>query len=251
VLVGVADDPEHIWSYDVNAGALTQLTFEGSNRAPIWSADGQRVAFSSNRSGAFNLFAAAATTDGAAERLAAADSLQLPGSWAPDGRLAFMEQHASTGRDIWLLDRTGTRTVFANSPADESAPRFSPDGRLIAFVSNESGEAAIYVRSPGTSIARRVSRGPALEPVWRRDGAVLYYRSDGEVVATPISGDGVPQPERSRVIFSGASEPGNYDAAGFDVLPGDGRFVMITRAGANTTPDELRFILNWMPGSAQ
>jgi Tol biopolymer transport system component len=249
VLVGVADDPEHIWSYDLNAGALTQLTFEGSNRGPIWSADGQRVAFSSNRGGAFNLFAASATADGAAERLAAADSLQLPGSWSPDGRLAFMEQHASTGRDIWLLDRTGTRTVLANSPADESAPRFSPDGRWIAFVSNESGEAAIYVRSPGAPIARRVSRGPALEPVWRRDGAVLYYRSGGELIATPIGGDGTPQPERSRVVFSGAAEPGNYDAAGFDVLPGDGRFVMITRAGANTTPGQLRFILNWLPGS--
>ena len=251
VLVGVADDPEHIWSYDLNAGALTQLTFEGSNRGPIWSADGQRVAFSSNRNGAFNLFAATATADGAAERLAAADSLQLPGSWSPDGRMAFMEQHASTGRDIWLLDPSGARTVIANSPADESAPRFSPDGRLIAFVSNQSGEAAIYVRSLSASVARRVSRGAALEPVWRRDGAVLYYRSDGGVVATPVSGDGVPQPDRSRVVFTGAAEAGNYDAAGFDVLPGDGRFVMITRAGANSTPGELRFIVNWTPGSSE
>ena len=108
VLLGVADSAENIWSYDLSAGTLTQLTYEAANRVPIWSPDGQRVIFSSNRGGALNLFAAPASANGPADRLTTSDSLQLPGSWSPDGAaLAFMEQHPSTGRDIWLLQRNG------------------------------------------------------------------------------------------------------------------------------------------------
>ena len=87
-----------VWSYDLSAGTLTQLTFDAANRAPIWSHDGQRVIFASNRNGALNLFSLPAGGDGSAERLTTTESLQLPGSWSPDGEtLAFMEQHPSTG----------------------------------------------------------------------------------------------------------------------------------------------------------
>ena len=101
VLLGLADDTEHVWSYDLSAGTLTQLTFEAANRAPIWSPDGQRVVFASNRHGALNLFALPAGANGPAERLTTSESLQVPGSWSPDGEmLAFMEQHRSEERRV-------------------------------------------------------------------------------------------------------------------------------------------------------
>jgi serine/threonine-protein kinase len=246
VLLGVADSAENVWSYDLSAGTLTQLTFEAANRAPIWSQDGQRVVFASNRNGALNLFALPAAGDGPAERLTTSDSLQLPGSWSRDGEmLAFMEQHPSTGRDIWLRRRNGDRSAFANGEADESAPRFSPDGRWIAYVSNESGQSEVYVRSTTGQASQRVSRDGGAEPVWRRDGSALFYRSYGKLMVTQMSGG---TPLASRVVNSLAAEPGTFDAAGYDVMTGD-RFLMITGASPGTATSELRVILNWLPAS--
>jgi serine/threonine-protein kinase len=250
VLLGVADSAEHVWSYDLSAGTIMQLTFEAANRAPIWFPDGRRIAFASNRNGALNLFAAPAAAEGLAERLTTSDSLQVPGSWSPDGELlVFMEQHPSTGRDIWLLRRDGTRTALVATPADESAPRFSPDGRWIAYVSNESGQAEVYVRSTAVSAgARKVSAGGGAEPVWRRDGGALYYRSDGRLLAVPMSAGAMPA-GASRAVFDGHSEPGTFDAAGYDAMTGVDRFLMIDSVSAGSAPSELRIILNWARAS--
>jgi Tol biopolymer transport system component len=246
VLLGVADTSEHVFSYSLAAGTLTQLTFDSANRAPIWFPDGQRMLFASNRAGALNLFAAPAIEGGTPERLTASDSLQMPGSWSPDGELlAFVEHHPSTGRDIWLWRRaSGERSVFANSEADESAPRFSPDGRWLAYVSNDTGQAEVYVRSTTSPAARRVSTSGGSEPVWRRDGAALYFRSYGQLMAAPITG-GVPGP--TRVVTSVMAEPGTFDAAGYDTLGSD-RFLMIASA-ADAATSELRVVLNWRPAA--
>jgi Tol biopolymer transport system component len=243
VLLGVADQEEHVWVYDLAEGTLRQLTFEASNPTPIWSADGRQVTFASNRHGAMNLFTVPAGGDGAAERLTISDSLQRPGSWSPDGEvLAFVEQHPSTGRDIWLRRRNGERTPWAAGEADESAPRLSPDGSRIAYVSNESGEAEVYVRAlNGSGPVRRVSTSGGSEPVWRRDGTALYFRSYGRVFEAPLGGGA------HRVVFDGAAEPGTFDAAGYDVIGNTARFLMITSNSPNVAPSELRVILNWRP----
>ncbi len=248
VLLGVADKAEHVWSYELATGALTQLTFEAANRAPIWSADGQRMTFASTLHGALNLFVVPANGEGPAERLTPSESLQVPGSWSPDGQtLAFMEQHASTGRDIMLLGRGGDRVAFMNTTADESAPRFSPDGRWIAYVSNESGQPQVYLRptSPA-AVSRRVSVKGGTEPVWRRDGDALYYRSEGQLLVAPFAG-GTSRP--SRVVVAAAGEAGTFDAAGYDVMSGNERFLMITSASPATALSELRVVLNWIPVS--
>ena len=241
VLLGVSDSAEHVWSYDLNDGTLTQLTFEAANRSPIWSADGKRVTFASNRNGPLNLFVVPATGDGPAERLTTADALQLAGSWSPDGEvLALMEQHPTTGRDVWLLRSNGERTAVANSAADESAPRISPDGRWLAYVSNESGPPQVYVRAMSGSPPRKLSPSSGSEPVWRPDSGAVYFRSEGKLLVVPIAG-GTP-----RVVFEGNAEPGSFDAAGYDVI-GANRFLMITSTAAGSAPSELRMILNWRP----
>jgi eukaryotic-like serine/threonine-protein kinase len=241
VVLGVSDDAEHVWSYDLNTGTLTQLTFEASNRWPIWSSDGKRVTFASNRNGAFNLFTVPASLEGPAERLTNSDAVQVAGSWSPDGALlALTEQHSTTGRDVWLLRRDGERIPFAVGPADESAPRFSPDGRRIAYVSNESGQSEVYVREVGSEgIGRKISTDNGSEPVWRRDGSAVYFRSYGKLLAASPAGGA------TRVVFDGAAEPGTFDAPGYDVMSGKDRFLMITSASAGTAPSELRMILNW------
>ncbi|HEX8028667.1 MAG TPA: hypothetical protein VF491_09405, partial [Vicinamibacterales bacterium] len=244
-VLGIADNTEHLWSYDFTAGALTQLTFEAANRSAIWSADGQRVTFASNRNGPFNLFSVAPTAEGVIDRLTTADALQLPGSWSPDGELlAFMEQHPTTGRDVWIRKKNGERIAFADSPADESAPRFSPDGRWIAYVSNETGQPEVYVR-PANAAAppRRITSVGASEPVWRGDGSALFFRSYGKTFVTPLAG-GSP-----RVVVERLMEPGTFDAAGYDVIGGTDRFLMMASAAATATSAELRIILNWSPAA--
>ena len=159
-----------------------------------------------------------------------------------------MEQNPTTGRDIWMLGRSGERTAFANSPADESAPRFSPDGRWIAYVSNESGQAEVYVRpAAGAAAARRVTSSGGMEPVWRKDGGALFYRANGKLMVTPIGGGA--STGASRVVFDGLADAGTFDAAGYDVMPGDNRFLIITGAAPASAASQLRVILNWTPGA--
>jgi serine/threonine protein kinase/Tol biopolymer transport system component len=248
VLVGVADDSEHVWVYDLSAGTLTQVTFDAANRTPIWTADGQKVTFASNRNGALNLFSVSADGSGAAERLTTSDSLQVPGSWSPDGSmLAFVEHHPTTGRDIWLLRPGADRTPFANSTFDESAPRFSPDGRWIAYVSNESGQAEVYARpAAATGVRRQISTGGGLEPVWRGDGRALFYRTANGLMAVPVLDSSSLRTGPARLLFRGAVEAGTFDAAGYDAITGTERFVMISSA-PKSTPTELQVILNWTP----
>ena len=246
LLVGVADRSEHVWSYDMATGSLTQLTFDGANRAPIWTADGQRVTFASNRSGALNLFVAPADGSGAAERLTTSDFLQLPGSWSPDGSvLAFMEQHPDSGRDIWLLGRDGRRAPFANTPSEESAPRFSPDGRWIAYVSDESGQVEVYARpAAGGGTARRISSGGGREPVWRRDGGAMYYRAQDTLITVPVLDRALLRLGPARVLLSSPGEPGSLDAASYDAMGGADRFLMITSAEQKAAT-ALQVILHW------
>jgi Tol biopolymer transport system component len=248
MVVGIGGEDEHLWVYDFGTGSLTQLTFDAANRAPIWTSDGQRITFASNRSGAMNIFSIAADGRGTAERITTSEYLQLPSDWSPDGAaLAFVEQNPSTGRDIWLLRSGSERTAFANSKADESAPRFSPDGRWIAYVSDESGQAEIYAApATGAQSRRQISTGGGTEPVWRRDGRALLFRARDGLRAAPVLDSTTLKLGPTQVVFSGAVENGSFDAAGYDVTPTADRFVMIASA-ANSTPTDLRLILNWSP----
>ena len=141
------------------------------------------------------------------------------------------------------IPERSTAAPFAHNEADESAPRFSPDGRWIAYVSNESGQAEIYVRSVNGEGLRRVSADGGAEPVWRRDGGALYYRSYGKLMMAPMNSGSA---HAARVVNGVAAEPGTFDAAGYDTMSGE-RFLMITSALPGTAASELRVILNWTP----
>jgi serine/threonine-protein kinase len=250
LLVGIADRTEHIWLYDLSAGTSKQLTFDAANRAPIWTPDGQQVTFSSNRDGALNLFVAPVDGSRAPQRLTTSDSMQLPGSWSPDGStLAFVEQRPGSGRDIWLLRRTSPPAPWANSASDESSPRFSPDGRWIAYVSDMSGRADVFVRAPDTPPpGHQISREGGMEPVWARDGRALFYREGRRLLSVPVIGTDPFRVGPVREVFSGSAAAGTFDSANYDVLSGTGRFVMI--AGAPPTSSAaagFRVVVNWNP----
>lgn len=149
--------------------------------APVWSPDGRRVAFSSNRAGDFGLYGLSAE-GGEAERLTIGSSWwELSQAWSPDGRaLAFSQQHGVTGHDLWVLPLEGERRPkpFLITRFAETGAVFSPDGRYLAYHSDESGRMDVYVRPyPGPGPRWIISPAGGQDPVWRRNGRELLYRT--------------------------------------------------------------------------
>jgi len=198
-----------VWVYDINRGMASRLTGEGEAGGVNWTPDGKRVVFSWFKSGPPNLYWQPADGSSAMERLTTSDYVQEPGSWSPDGTtLAFTEWHPEkSGNDILLLDVGSRRiTPFLNSQANESWPAFSPDGRWIAYASNESGQKVneVYIRPfPGPGGRWLVSHEGGTEPLWARDGKKVFYRSaDGEQVwVVDIRTEGGVFPGKPRLLF--------------------------------------------------
>jgi serine/threonine-protein kinase len=235
---------QDLWVYDMMSGGTEQLTFGAGATSPVWTRDAQQAAFSSTRAGVPNLFMTGVGQSGASERLAASDNQQSPGSWAPDGTLAYTERRATTGRDILLLSlRDHTQRALLTSSADESSPKFSPDGRWLAYVSNESGRFEVYVRPlSATGRVRAISVEGGSEPVWAPNGRELFYREGTRMMAVTIDAGG--QVQSPRVLFDGDFARGTIDAANYDVMP-DGRFVMIQRPSPTSGPT-LHVLINWL-----
>ena len=205
-----------IWVYDSVRDTLTQLTFDpASDTNPIWTPDGKRVAFTSDRAklgGPRNLYWVSADGAGEVTRLTQSPGQQFPSAWHPTGRfLGFAEQRGATGWDAMILpmqgdpDRgwtAGTPTVFRGTPAHEDGPTFSPDGRFAAYYGNEGGGAGfdVYVRPfPGPGGPWRVSANPgSMYPRWSATTHELFW-------ADPV---------QFRVMFM------RFGAAGAAFLPG-------------------------------
>jgi Tol biopolymer transport system component len=179
-----------IWVYEWERDALTRMTFAGeANAYPVWTPDGKRIVYSSReKSGAYNLWWIRADGAGAAQRLTESKNPQYALSWRPDGKfLAFHEINPSTGVDVMTMPiegdeksgwKPGEPKPFVNSVFTEAEPAFSPDGRWIAYVSNESGSYEVYVRPfPGPGGKWQVSTGAGTYPKWSRNGKDLFYRT--------------------------------------------------------------------------
>ncbi len=166
-----------LWVYDIERDALSKLTFTGNNMFPIWTPDSQRVTFSSGTPG--NLFYVLADGGAEPERLSTSDYLQIPTSWSPDGRiLAFQQLDNLDNNDIQMLhvEDGGSAEPFLNMPNRQSEARFSPDGRWIAYKSNESGRDEIFVRSfPDGGGKMQISTNGGDQPMWAPKGGELFY----------------------------------------------------------------------------
>jgi Tol biopolymer transport system component len=224
------------------------LTYDSVNRSPIWNPVGQRVTFSSNRFGPLNLFEAPLDGSAAAERLTVSDNLQFPGSWSADGSLlAFVEHHPVTGRDIWIFRRDGRETsALVVSPHDETAPALTSDGRWLAYVSNRTGAAEVYVRALSEAGSERLlsTRGGS-EPVWSRDGRQVFYREGSRLVGVPVTLGNRIQTGPARPMFNGSFAAGTADRANFDVAASTGRFVMVEESSGPSSATEFHVLLNW------
>jgi serine/threonine protein kinase/Tol biopolymer transport system component len=248
--VTVAEQETQTWLYDLSRETLTRFTFEGNyNRSPVWTPDGKRIAFESNKEGVPNLFWQLADGSGGLERLNTSEYIQVPVSWSPDGQLlAFFEVNPSTQRDIWVLRLSDRKAQpFLRTRFDEVVPRFSPDGRWLAYTSNESSRYEIYVQPyPGPGGKWQVSTEGGTEPVWNPNGRELFYRSGDKMMAAEITTQPGFSAGKPRMFFEGPYEPGPLQSSAYDVSHDGQRFLMLKPSEqAQAAPTQINVVLNW------
>jgi eukaryotic-like serine/threonine-protein kinase len=237
-----------VWVSELRRGALTRITFGGDDHSPVWSPDGKQIAFESSRSGVHQLYVRPADGTGREEQITTGEYESYIGDWSPDGRsLVYTEFHPDTGADLWIvgLDSGHPTRPFLRTPSTEKAPTFSPDGRWLAYVSNESGRSEVYVEPfQGPSHKWQASTEGGEEPAWARSGRELFFRSGGKMMVVPVTNSPTFGLGRPVPLFSGSYLYGIIPNRTYDVAA-DGRFAMIREPDATLAPRQINVVLGW------
>ena len=256
------DGTADIFIYDLARGASNRLTFEGWNISPLWSPDGRHVVFTSIRPAGFGLSRKAADGTGQMEELTTTGPVQMASAWGSEpGTLVLTQANSMTDIDIHLQPPGGGR---ASEPLIATAfvegwPTVSPDGRWLAYHSNESGRPAVYVRPfPNVDDGKwQVSQSAGLTPIWSRDGSELFYitanRNGAAMMAVEYAGDPTFTPSRPERLVALPNRL-DFDSVfrQWDVAPDGERFVMLREAEEDPSdddprvgPTELVYVGNW------
>jgi Tol biopolymer transport system component len=247
--VALAGPNHHLWSYDLTRNTLTRLTFEANNNAPVWTLDGKRLTFGTNWLVESGLVWRSADGSGAEERLTTDELIQSPESWSPDGQvLLFAKRDRGTGLDIWALPIGGERKPrpFLKTTFNEAAPVLSPDGRWLAYASDESGRYEIYLQPyPGPGAKWQISTEGGTEPVWARSGRELFYRNGAKMMSVAITTRPDVTIEKPKLLFEGIYESFMGPRANYDVTPDGQRFVMVQASAEESRPNQIHIVFNW------
>ena len=251
IAVGITGIGAQIWIYDLSRDTLTRFTFEGEvNMNTVWTPDGQRVLFQSRGSATSPGDVSWQRADGSGgfERLASHESSIVPMSMSPDGQyLAFVEVNPVTSNDIWILrmnDRTAT--PFLRTPFTESVAQFSPDGRWLSYVSNESGRFEVYVQPfPGPGGKYLISTDGGTEATWNSNGREIFYRSGDKMMAVDITTHPSLSAGKPHMLFKGPYYPSPATATNYSVAPDGQRFLMLKSLDTAESTTQINVVLNW------
>jgi eukaryotic-like serine/threonine-protein kinase len=247
----VADGSADVWMYDTALGNASRFTTGGTgDGTALWSPDGGQVVYASYRSGKSNLYLQAAG-GGPEQLLLATDIDKAPDDWSRDRRLIVFETFTATNKsDLWWLPLDGDRkpVVYLQTPFNECHARLSPDGKWLAYASDETGRSEIYVQSFPTPGAKTlISTNGGDQPAWRRDGKELYYLSlDRKLMAVDVKLGATFESFTPKTLFqTRAPNPGlSLFRNHFSPDPGGSRFlVAIVPDEQSTAP--LVMVLNW------
>jgi Tol biopolymer transport system component len=246
-----------LWLLDVVRGVSSRLTFDPAEEAiAVWSRDGSRVVFNSNRMGVYDLYVKSVDDPKPEELLLKTNQNKAPVDWSRDGRyVLYRSPGKTTGFDLWALPMDGDRKPFpvVQTNFEERDGQFSPDGKWIAYQSNESGRVEIYVQPFPTGRREPISNGGGAQARWRPDGKELFYIAlDGRLMAVPIRLDtagrafeaGLPVPLFA-THMGGAIQ--GATAQQYAVSPDGQRFLMSTIAETRTPP--ITVVLNGKPSA--
>jgi Tol biopolymer transport system component/predicted Ser/Thr protein kinase len=254
-----------IWLFDLQRGVPQRFTFEPSlESTPIWSPDGSKVAFASNRDGLYNIYQKESGGTGTEQALLKSDASKYPLDWSPDGRyLLYYMQDLKNKGDLWVLpvNPPGKPMPFVQSPFTETQGQFSRGpggGRWVAYASDESGAFQVYVQPfppapSGGGSKFQISTGGGLQPRWRGDGKELFYlASDGKLMAVEVKTSPRFEAGIPRALFApritggiGMAAPGSRYA-----VSRDGKRFVMNVLGQAEEPDAapVTIVLNWTAG---
>jgi Tol biopolymer transport system component len=240
-----------LWIEDLDRGTFSRLTFEREAYWPLWSPDADRIAFTSWDGGSefANIFQVAADGSGSPERLTAGELWRQAGSFSLDGtRLIFHRSvHPETGWDVVevAVSGEGGERALLDSRFNELQPTLSPNGRWLAYVSNETGRNEVYVRRyPGLSDKWQISNQGGIEPAWSGAGDELFYRNGRAIMRVVIDPENL-SPARPVELFEGDYQVGLPYGRSYDVAPGDQGFLFLEQPNIQETEFEVRVVLDW------
>jgi eukaryotic-like serine/threonine-protein kinase len=246
--------PTAIWLLDVLRGTATKFTFEFGAGIPVWSPNGARIAFSyDNRPGPPTVYLK--STGGPEQYDLLVESGEAWSTdWSSDGHtIVYEHREAKTQNDLWLISVSGQHKPrpFLATPANETGGRISPDGRWIAYTSDESGRNEIYVTSfPEPRGTTRISTDGGMQPEWRRDGNELFYRTqDRRLMAVPIKGGAALDAGKPHSLFELPPEPpawiqGEADQRVYAPSADGQRFLIAVPVGEGSSAP-ITVVLNW------
>ena len=245
-----------VWTLDLVSRNMSRLTFNDESRWPLWSRDGKRIAFVSYANKPkLELYWKAADGTGKDELLLSLPSTTIyPWSWSGDGKTLVIMVNRGEGLDIGELSMEGDHKVrmLLTEKYHETQAKISPDGKWMAYVSNESGKLEVYVR-PFPEVDKgkwQVSTSGGAGPLWSRDGRELFYFSGDTFIAVPVKTEPAFSFETAKILFQGKySNDGPMKA--WDVSPDGKRFLMIKdvtptgKPAALEAPRKINVVVNW------
>jgi Tol biopolymer transport system component len=248
-----ANDDIHV--FDIPRGSLARFTYEGGDEQnPVWTPDGKRLVYASQRGGTPAMYWKQADGNGTPEQILAPQHAHRPSSFSPDGKfLAYTEVHPQSGLDIWTvrLDEGSSRQpeLFLRTRFDEDLPLFSPDGRWVAYRSNESGRMEVYVAQfPGAAVKRQISIDGGDQPLWAPDGKQLFYANGSRIMSVDLNSESGLHSTKPRMLFERAFSSSSADSGVWGhtwaVFPDGKRFLFVENP-AQPEVRELRVVLNW------
>jgi Tol biopolymer transport system component len=239
---------DDIWLVDLARSTVSRLTFDPSSQThPTWSPDGSRIVFTSDQDGLSNLYQRLSSGAGGEELLLSSDTSKYVTDWSPDGRfIAYEEMGSGTGSDLWVLPLSGDRKPipFLRTEFYEGQGQFSPDGRWMAYVSNESGRAEVYVQAfPASGGKWQISTAGGFFPRWRGDGKELFYRAaDRKIMAVSVQADSTLRVGQPRALFE-------IRVSDVPVNPytvsADGQRFLVNTPTEESNASPITVVLNW------
>jgi serine/threonine protein kinase/Tol biopolymer transport system component len=250
VAVGIVDgSTRDVWIVDPARGTLSRLTSDADALYPLWSPDGKDLIYTSSRGGAYNLFRKSVGGDEPSERLTNSTNAQKATSWSPDGRLLLLNDvDPVTKADIWVLGLDGgskPRPVLRTA-ANERRGLFSPDGRWIAYTSDESGQFEVYRQAwPGLGQKRMISTGGGDVVAWNPNGRELFYVNGAQLLSVAVDPRdpvriGVPQ-----LLFEGPTVDESRRAGPYDLTRDGKQFLLVENAGDKAVAARLHVVSNF------
>jgi len=252
VAVAAREVSADLWTYQLGEGNLIHFTFDpAEEETPAWSPDGKRLVFSASRGARRVILWRPADGSAPEERVFEATGHSHVTDWSSDGRWLLLEQQepmSANGWDIWLLPLEGERKpqLLLGSRHNERWPALSPDGRWLAYLSDESGRSEVYVQAfPGPGGKWQISTDGGGELVWARSGRELFYRNGDKMMVVPVQTQGMFTPGKPQLLFQAPYEVMDGFRPNFDVTPDGQRFLMIKDAESESAPAQINLVLNW------